>query len=166
MSVQRYLVAAGTLSLLPLNVAQAQQDPKLEELDSLPVGLEILHAPDPAKAQEGLRTGYRYTWVYETAVRSLSGTVRIEEFGSFGWQEDRWVFSNFTGEPFNGQQFAEWYSCPNATVTETHTCADPSNWTGRSALVAGRMLWYFIGVDAQGRRVKGQAVAEQLAKIR
>lgn len=33
-----------------LNVAQAQQDPKLEELDSLPVGLEVLHAPDPAKA--------------------------------------------------------------------------------------------------------------------
>ena len=166
MSVPRYLVAAATLSLLSLNVAEAQQDPKLEELDSLPAGLEVLHAPDPAKAQEGLQTGYRYTLVYETAVRSLGGPVRIEEFGSFDWQEDRWVFSNVTGEPFKAQQFAEWYSCPEATVTEIQTCADPSNWTGRSALVAGRMLWYFIGVDAQGRRVKGQAVAEQLAELR
>jgi hypothetical protein len=153
------------LSLFAVNGAQAQRHPRLVELESLPVGLEVLHTPNPTKAQEGVLTGFPYGWRYETAVRALGGPVRIEEFGSFAWQDRRWVFTNFTGEPFYAEQFAEWYSCPEATVTDTLACANSFNWTGNTRVESGRMLWYFIGVDEQGRRVKGQAVAEQLGEL-
>jgi hypothetical protein len=140
-------------------------DPKEKELDSLPVGLVIAHAPHPVKARAGGRSGYPYTWTYRTSVRSTAGTLTVQEFGSFSWFGGRWVFSNFTGRPFTPQDFAEWYSCPGARLEPGKAYADPSNWSGGQELIASRAKWYFVAIDENGRRVKGEAVVEQAAEL-
>jgi hypothetical protein len=140
-------------------------DPKEQELASLPVGIEVTHTPNPVKAQQGGRSGVAYTYVYQTSVRSLEGTLTVQEFGAFSWSDGRWVFSNFTGKPFSPVEFADWYSCPNAQLVPGQTFADPQNWSGAFTLTGSKAKWYVIAVDEQGRRVKGEAVLEELPEL-
>lgn len=139
--------------------------PKLLELRALPDGLRVIHTPNPAGAQPGGRSGFRYTWLYATTVESLGGTIVIEEFGSFFFEGGSWRFSNVTGKPFTAADFADWYACPDAILRPGKACSDSLNWTGNDRLGAGRMLWYYLGRDTHGRRVKGQAVIGLLAEI-
>jgi hypothetical protein len=90
----------------------------------------------------------------------------VQEFGSFAWHDGKWVFSNFTGKVFSGQDFADWYSCPEGRLLPGSEATDPSNWSGGiEQLQAGKMRWFFIGTDDSGRRVKGEAVVELLAEV-
>lgn len=78
-------------------------------------------------------------------------------------------FSKFhprRGEPFTAENFAEWYSCKDAGVTPGNDFADPKNWGGSETLNHGKALWYFIGVDENGRRIKGEAMMEQLPELK
>lgn len=143
----------------------AAMDPKEKMLASLPVGIEVTHDPNPAKAQMGGRSGQKYTWVFTTTLRTLGPAVTIEEFGSFAWHEGRWVFSNFTGKPFTTADFADWYSCPGGRLEPQLAYADPSNWSGNRELSAGKMKFYYVAVDDAGRRVKGEAIVEQVAEL-
>ena len=95
-----------------------------------------------------------------------NSTVRITEFGAFVWREGKWAQAgSFTGRPYNAQDFAEWYSCPNAVLEPKKTYVDPTNWSSDPELRSGRMRSYFIGVDEKGRRVKGEAVIELKGEI-
>ena len=140
-------------------------DPKLKELASLPVGLEVTHTPNPVRAQHGGRSGLKYTWLYKTTVRTTRSSVTINEFGAFFWDDGQWVFGNHMGKPFTSVDFADWYSCPNATVMVDQEVSDPSNWVGSDILRKTKAKWYFIGTDENGNRVKGEAVIEELAEI-
>lgn len=134
----------------------------LRRLASLPIGIKITHSPNPARARVGGRSGFNFAWPYTTSVQTISGSVKIEEFGAFAWENGRWVFSNFTGKPYSAADFADWYSCPNATLLPGRLCSDGYNWSGRRTLEPGKTRWYFIGVDAKGKRVKGEAVIRHL----
>jgi hypothetical protein len=143
-------------------------DPKLRELDALPEGIEVMHSPVQVSARIEQQPGKRpyYRWVYATTVRSKRETVIIVEFGSFAWQGDRWVFANFTGQPFSSKDFAEWYSCPDGKLVPGKQATDPSNWSDRDdQLRASRGRWYFIGINEAGRRVKCEAIVELLAEV-
>jgi hypothetical protein len=142
--------------------ANAQLNAKLRLLASLPIGIKIRHSPNPARPRVGGRSGFNFTWPYTTSVQTIRGSVKIEEFGAFAWENGRWVFSNFTGKPYSEVDFADWYSCPNARLLPGRVCSDAHNWSGRRALEAGKTMWYFIGVDAQGKRVKGEAIIQHL----
>jgi hypothetical protein len=148
--------------------AEAALDPKYRELATLPEGIEVIHTPNPVRAVEEPQPGRprTYRWIYQTTVRSKRGTVTIEEFGCFGWHDGRWEFANFTGKVFSRRDFAEWYSCPEGKLLPGQDAVDPSNWTGGDEhLDAGKSLWYFIGVDEAGRRVKGEAIVERVAEV-
>jgi hypothetical protein len=69
----------------------------------------------------------------------------------------------YTGNPFTNEDFAEWYSCPQAKLRSGQTYVDPSNWSGDDTLRSAKALWYFIAVTQDGKRVKGEAVIEVLA---
>lgn len=143
-------------------------DPKLGELASLPEGIEVVHSPNPVHAVAEQQPGHRPTYrrVYRTTVRSKSRAVTVQEFGSFAWLNGRWVFANFTGQVFSGRDFAEWYSCPDGKLLPGREAIDPSNWSGGiEQLQAGKMRWYFIGVDEEGRRVKGEAIVDLAAEM-
>jgi len=140
----------------------AQPNAKLRMLASLPIGIKITHFPNPARARLGGRSGFNFTWPYSTSVQTIGGSVKIEEFGAFAWEKGQWVFSNFTGKPYSAVDFADWYSCPNATLLPGRVCSDAHNWSGRRALELGKTMWYFIAVNAKGKRVKGEAVIQHL----
>lgn len=138
---------------------------KQDELEKLPFGLEVVHTPDKVQAQYEGRSGLAFTWTYKTSVAATNGQVTIQEFGALVWQNEKWVFSNFTGKPFTSQDFADWYSCPGAKLADGQSASDSSNWSGGDLLRGSKTKWYFIGVAADGRRVKGEAIVEELAEV-
>jgi hypothetical protein len=107
----------------------------------------------------------RYSWIFKTEIRSLEGPVRITEFGVFYQDRGHWVLGNFTGQPFTASEFEDWYSCPDAIVQPGEAYADEANWSGGERLRSSETLWYFIGIDADGRKVKGTAIVEELAQL-
>jgi alpha-tubulin suppressor-like RCC1 family protein len=171
---QAYCWGAGTAGQLgdratakvEVSALEGFTEEKLRELEGLPTGLTVTHTPNPVKARVGGPSGRRYAWVFGTTVTPTgSDTVTITEFGFFVWIEDGWVFSNFTGRPFTGEHFAEWYGCPDARILPDHECTDGSGWGSRDALQASRTRWYYIGVTSSGQRVKGEAILEVLAEV-
>ncbi len=160
------LTAFAASACATAKISPDRVDPKVRELSSLPVGLEVTHDPNPVKAQEGQRSSYRYTWLYRTAVRALGGPVRIEEFGSFDWEEGQWVFSAPTGLPFDAEDFARRYSCVDATVPSDRECVDSTNWAGSDSHRGGKQRWYFVGVDVWGTRMIGEGTIELLGEQR
>jgi hypothetical protein len=107
----------GLLSFLKLNAADISTD-KLNELARLSFGLKVVHTPAKVRAERGERSGRAYTWTYKTSVTSTNGSVIVQEFGSFVWLNDKWVFANYTGKPFTSGDFANWYSCRGAKLVE------------------------------------------------
>jgi hypothetical protein len=132
--------------------------PKLRELDSLPVGLLVVHSPNPAKAAESAEGRWRYVWPYKTTVQATGRAVRIVEFGVFSLRDGTWVFSGINGKTYSAADFVDWYACPGGIVGQDRPCFDSQNWSGRSSLKESQSLWYFVGVDDEGRRVKGEGV--------
>ena len=139
--------------------------PSFSELGSLPDGIRVSHSPNPVRAQKGGPSKNNFSWLYTTTVSAVGGPVVIEQFGAFQFRNGHWRFSTVTGEPFTPSQFTDWYSCPDALIEVGSTCSDPQNWTGSDQLRADKSLWYFIGRDSVGNRVKGQATIEQLAEL-
>jgi hypothetical protein len=91
--------------------------------------------------------------------------VKVTEFGAYVLVGRKWTFSTYTGKPFSGKDFADWYSCPDAMVRTGKEYSDPDNWTASAVLIAGKTRWYYIGVDRKGRRVKGEAISEEKGEI-
>jgi hypothetical protein len=139
----------------------------IEELDKLPVGLKVVHDPNPARATRTGRSTHRgkYTWWFKTTVTSTGGDVKVIEFGGFSWQDGKWVLANFNGRPFSSTEFAEWYSCPGALIKKGQSYADPTNWASANELTACKGRAYYIGIDSKGRRVKGEAIIEQKGEV-
>lgn len=153
-----------------VSLAAAADDPKpttIEELDKLPVGLKVVHDPNPARATEtgGSERRRKYTWWFKTTITPTDSDVKIIEFGTYAWHGGKWVFTNFSGKAFSPKDFAEWYSCPDAAVKKGKAYTDPTNWASAQELAAGKARWYYVGVDAKGRRVKGEAVIEQKGEL-
>ncbi|MEX2186325.1 MAG: hypothetical protein WD875_06010 [Pirellulales bacterium] len=164
------LLAIIALCAAPLVAAEDGEltFPTVEELDKLPTGIKVVHEPDVVLATlsgKNTRRG-KYTWWYKTTVTATDADVTIEQFGAFVQVDGKWVNGgSFTGKPYNAEQFAEWYSCDKANIRKGKSAADPKNWSTSDELAAAKMRWYFIGVDATGRRVKGEATVEIKAEI-
>jgi hypothetical protein len=164
-------IACGlTLSLLGDSVTVADDAKSItpEELEKLPEGIKVTHEPKVASATLTGRSERRskYTWWYRTTVSTISADVTIVEFGGFTWEKGKWVAGrSFTGKPFTGEDFAEWYKCPKSILKRGESYSDPTNWSTAQELVAGKTRWYFVGVDGNGKRVKGESVIELKAEI-
>jgi hypothetical protein len=141
---------------------------KLRELASLPEGIAVTHSPNPVRAFLEEETGKKptYRWIYRTTVWTTGSAIEIVEFGSFSWHKGKWAFSNFTGKPFSNLEFSDWYGCPEGRLLPGESAVDANNWTGgQKKLSAGKMLWYYIGHDEAGRRVKGEATVHLLGEV-
>ena len=152
---------------IPLPTADDTKPTPIEELDKLPVGLKVVHDPNPARATE---TGSneprsKYRWWFKTTVTATGPDVKVVEFGAYAWQDGKWVFGNYSGKPFSSKDFAEWYSCPDALAKEGKGYTDPTNWASAPELIAGKARWYYIGIDGKGLRAKGEAVIEQKGEL-
>ena len=171
MSVPRWTVCLSmTLFMGLCSSSRGADDPKpttIQELDKLPVGLKVVHDPNPVRATETSRSKQlgKYTWWFKTTVTSTGSDVKIVEFGAYGWHNGKWVFSNFSGKPFSAKNFAAWYSCPGGVIKKGKAYTDPTNWGSAQELIGSKARWYYIGVDSKGRRVKGDAVLEAKGEI-
>jgi hypothetical protein len=130
-----------------------------------PTGLEVVHTPSSVTAMEAGPSGLAYSWVFQTTVRAVAGFVTVKAFGCYTLSGHNWILGNYTGAPFTGADFASWYSCPDSVVVPSQSYSDPSNWAGSSGLEHWRGLWVYVGRDASGQPVKGQAVVELLGEL-
>ncbi len=138
---------------------------KLVELESLPVGIRVAHTQSPILATWDGSKELKCKWTYETTVSSIDRTITVEEFGMFYWFGERWLFGNYTEDPFSRQDFEKWYTCPDAMLTSGSSFTDPSNWSASSCLSPGKSRWYFIGTDSNGVRVKGEGIVELVGEF-
>jgi hypothetical protein len=129
------------------------------------IGLEVIHSPNPVKAQEGGASGYKFTWTYTTTVRANNDTVVIINFGSFFWNGNKWVLDNFTGKPFSAKDFTDWYSCPHATLVIGQECSDTANWTGGNSLNDGESKWVYVSINSKGEYMKGESIIKTSGEI-
>jgi hypothetical protein len=164
------LVFAFGLSLRPVHEAFADDRKPItpEELDKLPEGIKVVHEPKVALATLTGKSDRRlkYTWWYKTTVSPTDGDVTIVEFGGFAWVDGKWVpGGTLGGKPYGTEEFAEWYKSPKGLLKKGESYSDPTNWSTDAELRAGKLRWYFIGVDAKGKKVKGEAVIELKAEI-
>jgi hypothetical protein len=92
--------------------------------------------------------------------------VTIVQFGGFVWKDGKWSNpGGFGGKPYAAEQFAEWYKCPKALLKKGQSYSDPNNWSTAAELLAPKMRWYFVGIDANGKKVKGGAAIELRPEI-
>jgi len=138
----------------------------LLELESIPDGIVVTHVPVEVEATQAEGSAYKYKWDYQTSVSSSTGSVRILEFGCFLWSGDQWVFKTFTGTPFTNSDFGDWYTCTDGELVAGQQYTDPNNWTGSNCLRPQKTMWFYIGENENGEKVKGAAIVQSLAKVK
>jgi hypothetical protein len=139
-----------------------------EEFDKLPEGIKVVHEPKIALATLTGKSQRRakYTWWYKSTVSAIGGDVTIVEFGGFVWKDGKWINGgSFTGMPYAATEFADWYKCPKAALKKGESYSDPTNWSSDAELRAGKTRWYFVGIDAKGKKIKGEAIIELKAEL-
>ena len=160
----KYILLAAILALSGIvGVALAEpaahgpfdSDLKINELASLPQGLTVVHTPEAVEDKTVGPTGTK--WIHSTTVTSTVGPVTILEFGCLSQQGGQWQFATVTKAPYTASNFAQWYACPDAKLQPSETYTDESNFSLGSGMPGQDTKWYFIGVDAQGNRAKGEA---------
>lgn len=162
---------AGTAELSPPTrtsppIVRQSIEPTLANVALLPVGIEVTHTPSVVKATPGGANGnWNYYWYHATALRATGSPVTITEFGAYEFYDGQWNLNNFDGIAFTAEQFESWYSCPGASVSTDNACADGASWTANDVLVESSTKWVYVGVDGEGRSVKGEAVVEHIAEL-
>ena len=139
------------------------QPPNLVELAEITDGICVAHEPAAVTAQRGGRSSYQYTWEHRTTLVTYKERIVVEQFGAFGSTGSEWIFWTITGEPFTPAMFEDWYACPGSVLEPGVTVVDEANWTGMDEPQEELSLWYYIGRDPSGRRVKGKAIVELLS---
>jgi hypothetical protein len=140
----------------------------VKEFEKLPTGIKVVHDPKIALATRTGKSERRatYTWWYKTTVSAIESDVTIVEFGAFTWINGKWINGRTLNlEPYTSKEFEEWYKCPKAVLKKGKSYSDPTNWSTDGALNARKIRWYFVGIDASGKRVRGEAVIETKGEI-
>ncbi len=142
---------------------------KLNELASLPEGLTVTHTPDPVLYILHTPSLSGVQWKHSTTVSSTSteGTVTILEFGYFVERNGQWEFPYGVEVPYTytSENFAKRYDCPNSELQPDKSYTDAWNQSVIDCVPEQMVKWYFIGLDAKGNRVKGEASVKLLTEL-
>ena len=139
----------------------------LADLESLPVGMEVIHSPSKVRSPVGPDAeGWTYQWFFKTEVRAIDRPLKIVKFGICAWDGAKWILPS-DNQRYNagigGQtEFKEWYSCPSARIEPGKPAIDAENWAGSHTRTPFRQKWFFVAADDNGKRFKGEAVVELL----
>ncbi len=142
----------------PEETARAPWPEKITSLDN---ELTVEHSVDTVFATINTKDPEKrgkYQLQFTTSITSQKGTVRIEEFGGYLLKNNEWKLASIYDRPFNNEEFAKWYSCENGILTKGETYADKDNWLGKTNKLTNDTivsLWYYIGVNEQGKKVVG-----------
>jgi hypothetical protein len=174
MTIQRWCLSAllagaigcsrvTTPSMPPSNSGSAV----LADLESLPVGIKVIHTPAQVRSPVGPNPqGWPFRWLFRTEVHAIDRPLTIIQFGICAWDGNQWILPTdnrrYNSGVLNRQTFKEWYDCPTARIEPGKPAIDPQNWAGNRTRASFRQRWFFIGVDNRGNRYKGEGVVELL----
>lgn len=144
-------------------VSQAEQEAlgpyesevKLSELASLPTGLTVTHTPEAVEKSFSGPSGSQ--WAHSTTVASTVGPVTIVEYGFLLERNGRWTDETWIKSKYSASEFAENFESPGAKLLPGKTYTDEWNRSMSDNRPEQLGKWYFIGVDSEGNRVKGEA---------
>ncbi len=139
----------------------------LAELESLPVGLEVIHSPNPVREPIGPNDdGWLYQWTFRTEVRAIDRPLTIVYFGACAWDGKEWILpsdrARYDAGVTRQKDFIEWYTCPGARIAPGEPAVDSENWAGSHTRSSFRQKWFFVGEDDRKNRYKGEAAVELL----
>ncbi len=172
----KYILLVSTLIFCTAaGLAQAEQETavafevseKLRELASLTEGLSVSHAPDPVRYTSHIPSLSGVNWQYSTTVSSVAGPVTIIEFGYFVERNGQWGLSYGLEVPYTytSSDFAERYGCPNSELQPGGSYTDAQNRSVIDCVPEQMVKWYFIGLNANGDRVKGESNVKLLTEL-
>jgi hypothetical protein len=135
----------------------------LDELEKLPTGLKVVHSPSEVRGpNEGLNTGWRFSWSFRTEVHAIEKRIKIVQFGIAAWDGFQWVLPLSQNEYNNGvldaKTFEQWYGKDAGIIVPGDPAIDPQNWAGSHLLKDFKQKWFFIGVDETGKKWKGEGI--------
>lgn len=134
--------------------------------------LIVTHSTDTVCATLNTKdpeTRGKYQLKHTTSVRSDLGDVQIEEFGGCFLVGDQWVLKTIYDRPFNADEFSRWYNCPNGQMKKGKSYQDSDNWLSKMNSLSGDTtvgLWYYVGKDANGKKVMGAKDIVRIARLR
>ena len=139
----------------------------LAELQSLPVGLEVIHSPNPVRNPVGPDSrGWAYQWHFRTEVRAIDRPLTVVYFGICAWDGKEWILpsdnTRYNAGILRQKDFIQWYHCPGARIATGKPAVDPENWSGSRTRTSFRQRWFFVAEDDRKNRFKGEAVVELL----
>jgi len=160
-------ISSGLAQAVPATEAPFDVSEKLKELASLPEGISVSHAPDPVRYASHIPSLSGVKWQFATRVSSMAGTVTIVEFGYFVERNGKWglPYGNEVPYTYTSSDFAEMYDCPDSEMKPGGSYSNMRNRSVIDCVPEQMVKWYFIGIDAQGDRVKGEATAKLLAEL-
>ena len=96
----------------------------------------------------------------------LAVTVKMVEFGYFVERNGQWEWPYGVEVPYTytASDFEEMYDCPSSELKPGETYTDARNRSVIDCVPEQAVKWYFIGLDAQDNRVKGEAEVKLLAE--
>lgn len=158
--------SAGSALAEQESAAPFESSLKLNELASLPEGLTVAHTPDPVYATLYSPSLSGVQWKHSTTVSSKVGPVTIVEFGYFVERNGQWELPYGAEVPYayTSSDFAKMYACPSSELKPGESYTDARNRSVIDCVPEQVVMWYFIGMDAQGNRVKGEAKVKLLAE--
>lgn len=165
-SILIFCSSTGPAGAEQKSVAPLEPSLKLNELASLPEGLAVTHTPDPVFATLFTPSLSGVQWGHSTTVSSKVGPVTIVEFGYFVERNGQWEWPYGTEVPFTytSSDFAKMYDCPNSELKPGESYTDVRNRSVIDCVPEQVVKWYFIGLDSNDNRVKGEANVKLLAE--
>lgn len=136
-------------------------------IKDLPIGISVTNEPDTIYAELNTKGSKKYIWKHTTTVKAINTDIKILEFGTYNYKNDRWVLGDSTKKPYNSADFDKWYCrkkngiitfdyCKEGYIAKNVEFIDPSNFCIRKdTLISRNGLWYYIGVDSSGKKVMG-----------
>jgi hypothetical protein len=132
-----------------------ESEVKLAELASLPEGLTVTHTPESVANSFSGPSGVQ--WAHSTTVSSTVGPVTIIEYGFLLDRDGRWTDDTRIRSKYSANEFAENFGSPGAKLLPGKTYTNEWNRSMSDNRPEQIGKWYFIGVDSNGNRVKGEA---------
>lgn len=138
-----------------------------DAFNKYPVGIEVQNDPDTIYAELNDRGTKKYIWKNTTTIKALNTDLQIIEFGSYNFIDGNWKLGDYTKKPFTTEEFDKWYCrkkngiitfdyCIEGKISKGVEYIDPSNFSIRKdTLVSRNGLWYYIGIDASGKKYMG-----------
>jgi len=162
------LFASAGLALADQEIAvSTDASEKLRELESMPMGIAVSHTPNLARYTFNPSNVSGVEWQFSTTVSAMAGPVTISEFGYFVERNEQWEL-NYEDElplSFSSSDFANEFDCPNALMVPGKSYTNPENRSAIDCVPEQLVKWYFIGIDADGKRVKGEAGVKLITEL-